>query len=91
MMDVMLSMPRVGQVFSTSEQLAHAILVCIKVRESSFGVHYDFFILDGGGEGTPFRTWADSKFDWMNSSGSSDLLTFGMTKAMKAFSFTRIA
>ncbi len=87
----MLSMPRVGQVFSTSHQLSDAILVCIDVRRSDYGVHYDFFVLDGGGDaGSPFRHWADTKYDWMFQEASS-MTAFGMTKAMEAFSFTRIA
>jgi len=88
----MIGMPKVGQVFA-APKLSNAILLCINVRKSDFGVHYDFFVLDGGGGGSPFRCWCDTKYDWWHGEIGLSAFnrSFGMTKALRTFEFARIA
>lgn len=90
MMGNMLNMPKVGQVFSTSNKLGCAVLLCINVRKSDVGMYYYFFVLDGSG--SPFRCWVDTKYNLMfeTETSSSNLMSFGMTNAMEVFSFELI-
>ena len=78
-------MPKVGESYMTNLREA-AVLLCVDVHATFYGVHYTFFVLDNSDvqlTGSPFRVWTDSEYDFGYGA-------FGMVQAMKAFSFVKI-